>query len=214
MASRIHLSQIKNQIFASAFLFILLCTFALPNRVYALNVSNTFPTLSTFIETVKNGKASALRGVYVSNTMALSIEQQPAGNPGYVSNTDNVATQFNSASQVGNIGLLAHNTHAGGLFSSIKIGDKIILVFGDGHTETFIVSGIQRFQALNSQSIYSQFKDIETQTTYSANNLFNKEYRGDYHLTLQTCIMKSGDPSWGRLFITAIPVEKSIVLYK
>ena len=214
MTSRIQLTQIKNQIAASIILLVLLCSFALPEQAYAKNVSIAFPTLSNFVETVKNGNASALRGVYVSNIMALTIEQQPVGNPGYVSKTDNVATQFNSATRVGNIGLLAHNTHAGSNFSSIKIGDQIVLVFGDGRTETFVVNTIQRFQALDSQSIYSQFKDLETQTTYDASKLFNKIYRGDYHLTLQTCIMKSGDANWGRLFITATPVEKSIVLSK
>ena len=57
---------------------------------------------------------------------------------------------------------------------------------------------------------YSQFKDLETQTSLTAEELFNNVYRGDYHLTLQTCIENNGNSSWGRLFIVASPVENTV----
>jgi len=212
MASRYQPKQLKNGIFASALVCILVCVFALPAQVYAKDISSTLPNLNTFIETVTDGNASALRGVYVSNVMALAVEQQPVGYPGYVSTAEFVATQFSIASEVGNVGLLAHNTHAGSLFSNIKQGDQIILVYGDGHTESFTVESLQRYQALTPLSPYSEFKDLETQITYTAEDLFNNVYRGEYHLTLQTCIENNGNSSWGRFFIVATPsVNENVI---
>jgi hypothetical protein len=205
MASKDQLTQFKHRILASALVCILFCTFAFPVQAYAQSNASTIPDLNTFIETVKDGNASALRGVYVSNVMALAIVQQPMGNPGYVSTAESVATQFSIATEVGNVGLLAHNTLAGSSFSNIKQGDLIVLVYGDGHMESFMANSIQRYQALNPLSPYSQFSDLETQTKLSAEELFNKVYRGEYHLTLQTCIENNGNASWGRLFITATP---------
>jgi hypothetical protein len=212
MASRYQLTQLKNGIFASALVCILICVFALPVQVYAKDIPNTLPDLNTFIETVTDGNASALRGVYVSNVMALSIVQQPVGYPGYVSTEETVATQFGIAAEVGNVGLLAHNTHAGSFFSNIKQGDRIILVYGDGHIESFMANSIQRYQALDPLNPYSEFKDLETQTSYTAEKLFNNVYRGEYHLTLQTCIENNGNSSWGRLFIVATPVENENII--
>jgi hypothetical protein len=212
MASRFSFTQIKNKIFTSALLGILFCTFAFPVQVYAKDVPGTLPNLNTFIETITDGNASALRGVYVPNVMALSIVQQPTGYPGYVSTEQAVATQFSIATEVGNVGLLAHNTHAGSFFSNIKQGDRIILVYGDGRIESFMANSIQRYQALDPYSPYSEFKDLDTQTTFTAENLFNNVYRGDYHLTLQTCIENNGNSSWGRLFIMATPVENENIV--
>jgi hypothetical protein len=207
MTSRFSFTQLKNKLFAGVLLSLLFCTFALPVQVSAKDLPNTLPSLNTFIKTVTDGNADALRGVYVSNVMALSIVQQPVGYPGYVSTEESVATQFSVATEVGNVGLLAHNTHAGIFFSDIKQGDRIILVYGDGHTESFMVNSIQRFQALDPYNPYSEFKSLETKTTFTAEKLFNNVYRGDYHLTLQTCIENNGNSSWGRLFIMATPVE-------
>lgn len=210
MTSRFHFRQLKNGISASILVCILVCAFAFPSQAYAKDVPNTLPALNTFIETVKDGNAAAVRGVYVSNVMALTVVQQPAGYPGYVSTEASVATQFSIAAEVGNVGLLAHNTHAGSLFSNVKQGDLIVLVYGDGHVESFMAETIQRYQALDPLNPYSSFKNMETQTSFTAEELFNNVYRGDYHLTLQTCIANNGNSSWGRLFIVAIPVENVV----
>jgi len=212
MASKDQLTQVKNRIFASALLCILFSVFALPAQVYAKDIPNIFPNLNTFIETVKDGNAGALRGVYVSDGMALRIVQQPAGNPGYVSTIESAATQFSIAAEVGNVGLLAHNTLAGHLFSNINQRALIILVYGDGHIESFLVTSIQRYQAMDPLNLYSQFKDLETQTSYTAEELFNHIYRGEDHLTLQTCIDNNGNTSWGRLFILAAPTENENII--
>jgi hypothetical protein len=212
MASRYQQTKFNNGIFASALVCILISVFALPGQVYAKDIPNPLPELNTFIETVTDGNASVLRGVYVPNVMALSIVQQPVGYPGYVSTEESVATQFSIATEVGNVGLLAHNTHAGSFFSSINQGDKIILVYGDGHIESFMAKSIQRYQALDPLSPYSQFKDLERQSSFTAEELFNNVYCGEYHLTLQTCIDNSGNSSWGRLFIIASPIENETIV--
>lgn len=209
MASRFDLSQLKNRI-AAALVLLLACMFAFPAAVYAEDAPAPLPALDTFVEAVRDGDASTLRGVYVPNVMAFAVEQQPSGYAGYVSEADSVVTQFGIASAFGNVGLLAHNTHAGAFFSNIQTGSLIALVYGDGRTETFMVQNIQRYQALDPFNPYSQFKDLDTQTTFTAEELFNKVYRGDYHLTLQTCIENNGNSSWGRLFIIATPVEAVI----
>jgi hypothetical protein len=212
MAPRFYFKQLKNQISISALIFVLACVFMLPTQVQAKDIPNTFPNLSTFITNVKNGNADTLRGVYVPNVMAFAIEQQPSGYAGYVSTEDSVVTQFSIATQMGNVGLLAHNTHAGAYFSKIAQGDLVVLVYGDGHTEAFMVQTTQHYQALDPYNPYSEFKDLETKTTLTAEQLFNKVYRGDYHVTLQTCIENNGNPSWGRLFIIATPVDNAVLV--
>jgi hypothetical protein len=214
MASRFHPTQFKNRISASALVILLACILALPAPVYAKEAPSALPALDAFIETVKDGNAAALRGVYVPGVMAFAVEQQPVGYPGYVSEADSVVTQFSIAAEMGNVGLLAHNTHAGAFFSNIQQGSLIVLVYGDGHTETFMAQSIQQYQALdpyNPYNPYSQFKDLEMQTALTAEELFNKVYRGDYHLTLQTCIENNGNESWGRLFIVAVPVDNALL---
>ncbi|MCA1899791.1 MAG: hypothetical protein LDL50_03675 [Chloroflexi bacterium] len=200
MASRLHFNK---RISAAAFVFLLACVLAFPAPVQAQDL----PSFISFIESVKNGDPAVLRGVYVPNVMALAVEQQPAGYASYVSSAEGTVTQFSIASEVGNVGLLAHNTHAGAIFPNIQQGSLIFLVYGDGRTETFMAQSVQRYQALEPYSPYSQFKDLETQITLTAEELFNKVYRGEYHLTLQTCIEKDGNPSWGRLFILAFPIQ-------
>src|SRR5688572_10967917 len=73
------------------------------------NGESSLPSFPDFSRTVQNGEANVLRGVYVSDVMALPIVQQPAGNAGYVTNRDGEIIQFGMASKFGNVGLLAHN---------------------------------------------------------------------------------------------------------
>ncbi len=213
MASKNSVASLKNKVFAGLLLCVLFCTFSLPTQAYAKDNSAALPSLNEFIQSVKDGNANTLRGVYIADLLAFPIEQQPYGNPGFVSAIDSVVTQFSIATEVGNVGLLAHNHLAGRSFSEIQQGDQIILVYGDGRTEIFLVADVQKYQALSPLSPYSQFKDLETQSTLTAEELFKTVYRGEYHLTLQTCIENEGSLSWGRLFIIANPiVNKSLNL--
>lgn len=173
----------------------------------AKEVVHNFEDLTTFTVSVENGNAAALRGVYVPNVLALPVVQQAGGNAGYVSMDENVVTQFNLAAQMGNVGLLAHNNLAGKVFADLQQGDKVYLVYGDGHLETFQVTQFMQYQALDPYSPYSGFKDLDTQQTLTAVNLFNLVYRGARHVTFQTCIDANGNSSWGRLFVIAEPVS-------
>jgi hypothetical protein len=200
----------RNQIVNLKFVFTLVMA------LVVLLVSSTpvqakedLPTLANFIESIKDGKANNLRGVYIQGVMAYPIVGQPAGQPGYVSHDSKVITQFGMAAEAGNVGLLAHNYLAGVNFTKLAIGQQVYLVYGDGRLESFIVTDIQRYQALDPHSTTSEFRDLDTNASISADELFGQVYRGDRHVTFQTCIASNGNASWGRLFIIAEP--KSIV---
>ena len=165
----------------------------------------SLPSFLDFSKSIQNGDANVLRGVYVSNAIALPIVQQPYGNAGYVSNNSGEATQFRMATQFGNIGLLAHNHLSGKDFSQLAVGQEVRMVYGDGHFETFVVTEVLRYQALQPTSPYSSFKNLNKDETLTAEGMFKRVYFGDRHVTFQTCIEKDGELSWGRLFVIAVP---------
>ncbi len=168
---------------------------------------SALPDLATFTLSVQNGQAGVVRGVYVDSVLAYPVIQQPSYNAAYVSTTDGVVTEFGAARQTGNVGLLAHNTLAGRSFSNLKPGQYVVVVFGDGKTETFIVTQILRYAALSPFSTTSEFKNLDTNLTISANQLFANVYTGSRHVTFQTCIEYNGNDSWGRLFVIAVPMR-------
>jgi hypothetical protein len=177
--------------------------------VIPVQAREALPTLTSFIASVRDGNAKAVRGVYVQNVMAFPIVQQPSGYPGFVSTEDRVLTQFNMAAEVGNVGLLAHNYLAGSAFPQLATGQEVKLIYGDGRIESFIITHTLRYQALDPYSTSSDFRNLDTNISISAEELFRQVYRGDRHVTFQTCIEANGNSSWGRLFIIAEP--KSIV---
>ncbi len=162
--------------------------------------------LSEFVESVQDGK-NLVRGVYVDNIMALRVMQQPTGNNGFVSSVAGVATQFQMADAYGTTGLLAHNFAAGSNFSKLNEKDIITIVYGDGSLKKYIVTSVVKYQALSPSSPSSKFVDLVTNDTLTATMLFEKIYKGDPHLVLQTCIAVENELSWGRLFIVAEPLE-------
>jgi len=169
------------------------------------NNTARLPDFTVFSQAVQNGKVDSLRGVYIPNVLALPIVQQPSGNAGYVSSNDGQATQFAVASQFGNVGLLAHNYLSGKSFSQIAVGQEVRLVYGDGRVEYFVVTEILQYQALQPNSPWSSFRDLNDNTTLNAEQMFKRVYTGDRHLTFQTCIQAEGISSWGRLFVVAVP---------
>ncbi len=187
---------------ASLFLAIFISLF-FNNPITAQAAS--LPSFVDFSKSVQNGNANTLRGVYISNVMALPVVQQPYGNAGYVSNNNGEITQFGMASQFGNIGLLAHNHLSGKDFSQFAVGQEVRMVYGDGHFETFVVTEVLQYQALQPTSPYSSFKNLNKDETLSAEGMFKRVYFGDRHVTFQTCIEKDGELSWGRLFVIAVP---------
>ena len=195
---------------ASILLVVLISLFFNPVSVLAGSSSEaTLPNFGDFSKIVQNGEADVLRGVYVADVIALPVVQQPSGNPGYVSNYDGQATQFSMASQFGNLGLLAHNHLAGKSFSQLAVGQEVRLIYGNGRVEYFVITEILQYQALQPNSVQSAFRDLATDETITAEQLFRRVYTGDRHVTFQTCIEANGNLSWGRLFIVATPKTQS-----
>jgi hypothetical protein len=166
---------------------------------------SAIPNFPVFYNSVQNGEASVLRGVYVPDVMNMPVVQQPANDPYYVSNHDGEVTQFAIASQYGNIGLLAHNNLSGRFFSQLAVGQQAKLVYGNGRIEDFIITEVLHFQALQPDSQQSTFFNLDNSETFSANQMFNRVYTDSHHLTFQTCIKANGNMSWGRLFVLATP---------
>jgi hypothetical protein len=182
-----------------------------PTPVPALgNGESAPPNFAEFSKTVQNNEANTLRGVYVPDVLAFPIVQQPSGNAGYVSPKEGEITQFGMVSQFGNVGLLAHNHLSGRFFSQLAVGQEVRLVFGDGKVEYFVITQILQFQALQPTSPYSSFRDLANDDILTAEQLFNKVYRGERHITFQTCIAAKESPSWGRLFVIATPSTKHV----
>jgi len=170
------------------------------------NSPNTPDEFEAFVEAVNNGESGVLRGVYASGVMALEIVPQPENDPGFVSTTDNVVTNFSQANKNGITGLLAHNTLAGKYFFKLAPGNTVRLVYGDSTVKEFIVTAIYQYRALSPTNPRSDFVDLDTGEWISADALFKRMYTGATHLTFQTCISAEGDSSWGRLFIIAEPM--------
>ena len=187
-------------------LVVFVYTFFNPISHIALGTSKIHPPdFTDFSTLVENGNTDVLSGVYVPNVLALPVVQQPAGDSGYVSGRDDEATQFAMASQYGNIGLLAHNYLSGGLFSRLGIGEEVRLVYGDGKVEYFVVTEVLRYQALDPDSQWSSFRNLDDYDILSTEQMFTRAYAGDRHVTFQTCIAENGNSSWGRLFVIAVP---------
>jgi hypothetical protein len=179
-----------------------------PIPAQALGAGTSLPDFRDFSKSVQNNQAGVLRGVYVPDVLAFPVIQQPVGNPGYVSPEDGQITQFSMPSPFGNVGLLAHNNLSGRFFSRLAVGQEVRLVYGDGKVEYFLITQILQFQALDPTSPYSSFRDLSNAEKLTAEQLFNKVYRGDRHVTFQTCIEANGEPSWGRLFVIALPMPE------
>jgi hypothetical protein len=171
------------------------------------NTEDLQPSFVDFHKSVINGEADVLRGVYVPNLFALPVVQQPEDQPYYVSNHDGQITQFSVASQYGNIGLLAHNNLSGRFFTQLAVGQPVLLVYGDGKVEAYVIGQILRFQALEPESISSSFRNLDENETLSSGEMFSRAYVGERHLVFQTCIAAEGNASWGRLFIIAAPAK-------
>jgi hypothetical protein len=165
------------------------------------------PSSEAFIASVADGQAGVVRGVYVPGVLALPVRQQPADNSTYVSPEVGTATQFASAAALGVTGLLAHNYLAGAEFFKLAAGQDVQIVYGDGAVKLYRVTAIYRYQALDPYSPYSDFVDLSTGETKSVGEVFTQVYTGGDHVTFQTCIANNGNPSWGRLFVIATPVN-------
>ncbi|MEW6502678.1 MAG: hypothetical protein AB1457_01805 [Chloroflexota bacterium] len=164
----------------------------------------SFPSLTQFADTVKNGE-NRITGLYVEKLLAKPVVPQPSGDYEFISNDADAITQF-MLTTPDVVGLLAHNHLAGKLFFEIKPGMRVFLLDGKGKTTEYQVIEIYSYQLVNIDGV-EKYQDLETADIIGTAQLFAKFYMGEKHLTLQTCISRDGNPSWGRLFIYAIPVN-------
>jgi len=171
---------------------------------------DTLPTLVSFVEELDTDDEGTLAGIYIEDKMAFPVVQQPSDKPAYVSTMDDVVTEFAMARKYNAVGLLAHNYLAGADFSNIVVNDYLVAVYSDGSTQYYQVYDIQSYQALSPYDPYSNFLDLETNATLTSTELFLQTYGLGNVMVLQTCIKANDEPSWGRLFVMAIPVEEPV----
>ncbi|HSM70040.1 MAG TPA: hypothetical protein VK851_00720 [Anaerolineales bacterium] len=193
-------------------LFILLLTSVPTDIVKARNIhhASSLPPLKAFTDELRNGQADELRGIYIPEVLAASIVQQPSGRNGYVSNQKNTVTQFGLASDFKSTGLLAHNYLAGEGFASLEKGQEIYLIYGDGKILVVSITEILQYQALQPNSVTSDFLNLDGGHVLTAPELFTKVYNRPGQVILQTCIAREGNPSWGRLFVIAKPYKSEM----
>lgn len=179
------------------------------NAMPALAMKNqdaaALPNFSDFVQSVQTGEENVVRGVYVPNVMAYRVAQQPLDTPGFLSSKEDRVTQFRMAAEYGTVGLVAHNYLAGESFFNLEAGDEVRIVYGDSKVETFIVYEILQYQALQPNSPYSSFRNLDRDETLTVNQMFKRVFVSDGYVTFQTCIEKDGISTWGRLFVIAIP---------
>jgi len=181
----------------------------LPNEIVAQPDSHDYGLdLDFFVQAVINGRPNQVVGVYIPETLALPIRQQPDNDNNFVSTEPEVITQFRAAERFNTIGLLAHNYLAGQRFYDIQPNETVILIYGDGSLRYYEVSTVQKYQALSPNSPQSDFIDLSDPTSrrLTAGDVFNRIYTQGDRVVFQTCILNHGDPSWGRMFITATPL--------
>lgn len=164
---------------------------------------------SEFINSVANNQTGVVTGIHAPGVFSLPVMQQPEGQPGYVSERNQMITQFGITSAYNNIGLLAHNFLSGKEFFKLTKGQDIVVVYGDRKLETYRIVSIQRYQALDPHSFTSDFIDLDDpkQTRMTSGDLFNRVYTKENFVVFQTCIAANGNASWGRLFILAEKVN-------
>jgi hypothetical protein len=163
--------------------------------------------LQEFTASLANGQPGQLVGVYVAGLFALRVVEQPPGDENFVSADGDVLTRYGKPGQFGVTAILAHNYLSGRTFFQIKPGQEIVLVYGNGQTASYRVSGIEHYQAISPHDVRSDFRDLNGPggQVISYSQLFDRVYTAANTLVLQTCIEANGDPSWGRIFIIADP---------
>ena len=193
---------------------ILVITFGyLPIPVSALNSpEHPYQILNSAVtnDSYENRQLGVVGVLYLNDSMAFNIEQQPVGNSNFVTPLPNYVTEYQTAANYGTIGLLAHNYLAGQYFFQLLPGHEIELIYGDNRKENFVVTQIQKYQALSPNSSSSSFTDLDTGEYLTAPQLFRKMYANQTgHIVLQTCIYADQNLSWGRLFIIAEPISQT-----
>jgi len=182
----------------------------LPSPVSASSISfsSSQSDLTAIIDSDEDERNNVPREIDIVSLISFQIVQQPTGNINFVTPLPNYVTAYQKVSKYDTIGLLAHNYLAGHYFFQILPGQEIKLVYDDHQTDKFVVTEIQQYQALSPDSPSSDFIDLDTGNFFTASKLFRKIYISQAdRLVLQTCIYADHNPTWGRLFVIAEPIE-------
>jgi hypothetical protein len=163
--------------------------------------------INGFFRRILSGNSSQVVGILAPGEFFHPIVQQPKDDAVFVSDDPDQVTQYGLPSQYGTTALLAHNGLAGEDFFKFQIGSSFVLVYGNGATKIFQVGSIQTYQALDPENPYSDFVITGSNSPeLTSADLFRHVYTHAGDVVIQTCIARDGQPSWGRIFITAHPI--------
>lgn len=179
----------------------------IPERNQA--AAQVFLAAPTGVESIRLSTGSAgekIVRVEAPGHFSYSVVEQPQNNPGFVSSRPETLTHFNLAERYRTIGLLAHNDLAGKKFADLQTEERINLFYITQKVSSYRIISIRKFQALSPNSPYSDFIDLQDGRRYSASELFLEIYGPGDRLVIQTCLEKNGNPTWGRMFVTAVEV--------
>jgi hypothetical protein len=166
------------------------------------------PPMEVFLESLTFTGGEGVIGIFVPGTLAMSVVQQPEGDPQYVSQREDAVTQYGLASQYGTTGLLAHSHSGGSRFHLLDRGQLIYLISGDESVQIYVVTEILHYQALSPGSFSSDFLPLDSPgDRISAEDLFFQIYADREGMVLQTCFTVDGILNWGRLFVIAYPYD-------
>lgn len=163
------------------------------------------PRLATWGDPLHSlpNEADRISQVEVPGHFSYKVVEQPQGNDAFVSHKPGTLTHFRLAAQYGTVGLIAHNSLAGGTFFDLKLGEIINVIYQNQNKVSFQIRSIRSFQALSPNRTDSIFIDLENGSRYTASDLFLEIYGADASLVFQTCLERNGLRTWGRFFILA-----------
>jgi hypothetical protein len=168
---------------------------------------SSISAFNIFLQEVFNGDGDTITGVFVEGLFSLRVVQQPFQDAAFVSNEKGTATQFQSPALFGVVGLLAHNYLSGRHFLYLSPGHEIRLVYGDGTYRRYQVVEFVDFERLTRSDVRSDFRDLKTQSILTNRQVFDRFYRGENKLTLQTCLEGDGYSNWGIRMVSAVPMD-------
>jgi hypothetical protein len=145
--------------------------------------------------------------VYAAGVVALKVMKQPPGKYTYVSSLEDTVTLFQSAMKYGVTGLLAHNYLAGRLFSQLKAGQEVIIIYGKENIRRYQVTEYAWYKKITPNSPTSDLIDLETGENATCVQVFNRFYTGKHRVTFQTCLAGEGIDDYGLMFVIAQPVD-------